>query len=310
MLADPYCPHDIVREPGELGLRSETFETYFGRLHLVRPAGGRRSDTANVLLHGVGGSWRSWTPLLQEAARRRVAWGELVVVDLPGFGESQNVQPHLEAKRVGEELMRVVARAGYRAADVVGHSMGGFLALDLASRRPQGLRSIAVLSGAYYSIVETVQRPLRAFTRHPLETFSYLALTGVSRLGGLGARLTAGAHRLGLLPLALRGVIAQPQGLRPSVLQYLSECLNPTSFAHAARNGVGYDCSARWGRIEVPVWAGFGDQDGLVPLEDGARLRRDLPHARIATLRGAGHFGNVERPGQLVCELDAFYRRS
>lgn len=301
-----YCPLDIVGEPSTLGMRAELLDTAFGALRLVRPEAPRPGRAATLFLHGVGGSWRAWTPLLQEVAHRGHDWGELLLLDLPGFGDSENRLPHLEARVLGEELIRALGRLGYPALHLVGHSMGGFLALDMASHGHPELRSVAAISGAYYSVVDTVQHPLRALSQTPGATLSYLTLACLSQLGPAGPALTRGAHGLRLLAPLLGHVVAQPNRLRPSVLEHLSRSVRPASFRLAAKNGLQYDCRARWSRIDIPLWASFGSADRLVPPEDKARLEADLPSARTEMLEGVGHFAPLERPDLVAASLESF----
>ncbi len=138
-MSDRYCPHEIVTDPQAFGLVAYAEDSPFGRqagFKTVQPT----AETVCLLLHGVGGSRVSWTPLLTELNAQNGRLPDLIIPDLPGFGESRNVTSRLDAATVGEYLMDLVARHGWTRVHLIGHSMGGFLGLDMASqdseRRP------------------------------------------------------------------------------------------------------------------------------------------------------------------------------
>ena len=97
-----------------------------------------------VLLHGLGSSRRAWDPVVPVLAERF----HVVTVDLPGFGNSKPLPPHLEpqpaalAAAVGE----LVEELGIDAPHVVGNSLGGWVALEVAHSRP--VSSLTLLSPA------------------------------------------------------------------------------------------------------------------------------------------------------------------
>src|SRR4029450_8758644 len=107
--ATSYCPYDLSSDPAEFGLTADHVGTRFGpMLVLHRPE--RGGDEATLLLHGVGATWTTWAPRLRAAGS---ALTEVVAVDLPGFGESENRLGHLQSLTVAAELGGVLAGLGY-----------------------------------------------------------------------------------------------------------------------------------------------------------------------------------------------------
>src|SRR5258705_7394614 len=145
--ASDYCPYDLSTDPAEFGLVAEHVNTAFGQqLVLRRPH--RVGDEATLLLHGVGARWTTWTPLLRAAGGTTDAiqpsgsagpefMDDVVLVDLPGFGKSENLLGHLRSLDVATELGSVLTQLGYRRARLLRHSLGGLLALALAPRPQQ-----------------------------------------------------------------------------------------------------------------------------------------------------------------------------
>ncbi len=255
------------------------------------------------MLHGVGGTWATWTPLLQCARDHGVEFGDILLVDLPGFGRSENREAHLGVEQVGAALWDLVAELGWSQVRLVGHSMGGFLALDMASRDTGRATSVNVVSGAYFSIVETVQAPLRSLATHRSAALAYLALRLVAQTGAFGFALVKAAERLGLMPLLLKGVIAHPTQLPPGLIGYLTGAMAPKSFLLAAQNGKHYDPDAQWSRITLPVRATFGSKDHLVPPPDMARLSATVADVAVTMIDDVGHFGHIERPTAVLSFL-------
>src|SRR5258706_4147752 len=140
--ASDYCPYDLSTDPAEFGLVAEHVNTAFGQqLVLRRPH--RVGDEATLLLHGVGARWTTWTPLLRAAGGTTDAirpsgsaepefMDDVVLVDLPGFGKSENLLGHLRSLDVAAELGSVLTQLGYRRAPPLRPPPGGLAALHIA----------------------------------------------------------------------------------------------------------------------------------------------------------------------------------
>jgi pimeloyl-ACP methyl ester carboxylesterase len=297
---EDYCPYDIVNDLADLDLMAGHYEIDFGRLFFVRSRA-RRSPSVRLFLHGVGGTWASWSPLIQQTRHDALDLGDCIFVDLPGFGRSENRLGQLHAAAVGKALLDAVCSEGWQEVNLVGHSMGGFLALDMASRADQRIKSCSIISGAYFSIIETVQAPLRTLKRDPNAAVAYLSLSALAYLGPLGPRLMETANDVHAMPFLLRNTVAHPALLRPSVLDNMARNMRPRSFLLAAQNGKGYNPFSQWSKITVPLYALFGSADHLVPpVPDAERLGRVQPQARIDIVEDVGHFAHIERPARTV----------
>jgi pimeloyl-ACP methyl ester carboxylesterase len=294
-----YCPYDLSSEPNDFGLVAEHVTTQFGRmLVLHRPE--RAGDEATLLLHGVGATWTTWTPLLRAAAD---GLADVVAVDLPGFGESENRLGHLQSLVVAAELGGVLARLGYRRARLVGHSMGGLLALDMAAR-PQALEiaSLHLAAGSGFAILKAVNHPWRALVTAPLPTTLFWTLYAGGRSRSSRA-VVAALHRQGLLGALFWPVLAHPSRFPPRAMSALVTEMAPESFRYAAANLAGYDAPARWAAIDVPVHAAFGARDRFVDATDRQMLAQVRPQADCTVIPDASHFLHIERPHDVVTAL-------
>ena len=230
--------------------------------------------------------------------------GDLLIIDIPGFGKSENILPHLNVAQVGEAILSLARSLGWREFKVLGHSMGGFLTLDMASRNPQGLVAIAVISGFYFTVVETAVNPWRTLLRSPGSAGLYL---GFSLLSTMSPRkhpqFTSFYDRL--LPIIFRGIVAHPRRMPPEMRMQIASAGDGASFKKAAHNAIGYNPKIRWAQIKVLVTAIGGAEDMLVPPADLRELGEQTladPHL----ISDAGHFSHLERPAQVLAALTKF----
>jgi pimeloyl-ACP methyl ester carboxylesterase len=308
--ASDYCPFDLSTDPSEFDLVPERMATRFGKMLVLRRAA-RGSDEATLLLHGVGARWTTWTPLLRAGAglstsdmtTSDMTTSDIVAVDLPGFGESENKLGHLQSLDVAAELGEVLARLGYTRARLVGHSMGGLLALDMAAR-PQALEisSLHLAAGSGFAILKAVNHAAMGMLTAPLPTslFWTLYATGRTRASRSFVGLL---HRRGLLPPLFWPVIAHPRRFPPRALAAIVNEMAPESFRHAAANLAGYDAGARWAAITQPVYAAFGAKDRFVDASDRRMLARVRPQATCTVIPDASHFLHIERPAEVITAL-------
>ena len=234
--------------------------------------------------------------MLRTAAKRGIDLGPMLLVDLPGFGRSENDQGRLDLAEVGDVVLDLARRhLGDHPVRLVGHSMGTLVVADLAVRRPDELASLHLASGPYYSVVDSMNGRLSDVTSvvaGALFGSQYvLAMTGPLGVGGARA-----AERLGLLRPMLRPYLAHPSTVRTSVIEHALDGLRPAAFRAAARNGFRYRAGMSWRAITVPVHAVFGALDRLVPRRDGDRLAAEVSQARVTVLDDAAHLVHIEQP--------------
>ncbi|MDQ6649480.1 MAG: alpha/beta hydrolase, partial [Actinomycetota bacterium] len=106
--------------------------------------GRRRRTTPALLLHGLGQTSAAWGGLVAELARDR----EVLAPDLKGLGGSEAAPPY-DGDTVAAELAALVLHCVDGPVDVVGHDVGGLLALALAGARPDLVRRLVVVAVPY-----------------------------------------------------------------------------------------------------------------------------------------------------------------
>ncbi|WP_181429048.1 alpha/beta fold hydrolase [Curtobacterium sp. MCSS17_008] len=293
MTDDPYAPWPIVDAPATWSLERSTVTTGSGPVVVHHRAG----PDPVLLVHGVAGSWTTWTPLL--AAADGAGDRGLVLVDLPGWGASPAPEGPFDVDHGARVLVDVLDALGLPAVDVVGHSMGAFVALHLAVVAPGRVRSLASVSGTTTTTARAARHPWRALGTLPAFT---LLRAGLLVTGDAARGLLRGIARAGLLPLVAAPVFTHVRRLDRSVLDAFVDEFRPELFVAAARTAATYDVG-RWRAVACPVTAVVGRADVFARVSDLDDLRRLLPDVRTAVLEDCGHFAHVEHPDAVASLL-------
>lgn len=287
---DAYAPYAVTSDPTAVGLTRTVVPTRVGQVVVHhRSTPGR---DATLLLHGAAGSWTTWTPMLRAAADDGLTVGDLVLVDLPGWGDSAAPQPPLDTEAAAGVLLEVLDALSIGGVRVVGHSMGAFIGMHLAVALPSRVSSVTLVSGTTFAAIDAVLRPVRGAVRLPAFTF---LRAGFAVFPRLAPAMLRGLGRIGLLRAVSAPVFVHVRRLDRSVpAAFLAE-VRPVGFLAAARAGAAYD-TTRWRRIGCPVLAVSGAHDVFSRRSDLVRLRGVVPAARTRLLAECGHFAHIERP--------------
>jgi len=266
----------------------------------------RTSTRATIFLHGAAGSWTTWTPLLAAADEAGITIVNPVLVDLPGWGDATPAPgtADLTLERVCDLVQNIALDLGYTEWDLVGHSLGGFIALHMASIWPESVRSVALVSGTTWSVIDAVARPwhgLRVIPGFVLLRFFMRLLVPVQPVALAAVR---GFNAVGLLRPASFPLFRHLSGVDSTVIDALATELRPRSFVTAGDVTRGYDADTQWARIECEVHATKGDRDVFVTDGDLERLARVVRRTTTTVIPDCGHFGNIERPEATLAALD------
>jgi pimeloyl-ACP methyl ester carboxylesterase len=233
-----------------------------------------------VLIHGLGLSWHSWRPVLAALERHH----DVAALDLPGFGNAaplpDGISPSPAA--LADAVERELDRLGLTRPAVVGNSLGGWIALELARRGRTG------------RVVAIAPNGLELPHERQYVTAMNQAMRVRARLGApLGRqRLASAATRTALLG----GLRSRPWRVEPGdgddELRSFgrSSGFQPTLRAMAPCFAVGVD------RIEVPVRIAFGTRDAMLGGFTAPRFAALIPGADLVPLPGAGHVPMADDP--------------
>jgi len=250
-------------------------------LHQVRRGSGRPL----LLIHGLGSSWRSWSPILPALEAER----EVIAVDLPGFGETRPLPGEVSIATLADALEDFLSRHGLDGVDVVGSSMGARLTLELARREkvsavvaldPGGFwtdrqrRVFGASIGASVRLVRALQPVLPMLTGNPV-----------------GRMLLFGQFS------------ARPWALDPDVARRELRSFDASPSLDAALRALVHgppQAGMPPGTARAPIVIGWGRRD-LVCLPSQAALAIErFPDARLHWFDACGHFPQWDRPEETI----------
>jgi pimeloyl-ACP methyl ester carboxylesterase len=252
---------------------------------------------AVVLIHGITSSSRTWRAVMEGLAERHT----VLAPDLPGHGRSGKPRGDYSLGAYASGVRDLMAVLGIAKGTIVGHSLGGGIAMQFAYQFPDRLdRLVLVDSGG---LGEEVSLALRAATLPGAEFVLPLMFSPVTRRAGRAAGWALG--RVGLQASAnTRGLFEGMDSLGDSAAR--------RAFIHTARavidpRGQRIDARDRlYLSRDVPTMLVWGAKDRIIPLEHGRRAHELMPHSRFEVFPGAGHFPFNDDPARFVAVLSDF----
>ncbi len=249
---------------------------------------GPRGGPPVLLLHGIGGGKAIWAGSVKVLAD---AGFDAIAVDLPGYGDSQRV-PAGGLPQMAAAVLQTMDALGLDRAALVGHSMGGMVAQEIAATTPQRLGALvlACTSAAFGPPGGGWQTRFVAERLKPLDE-------------GLGMQGLADA----LVPPML-GPAADPAGvaLARQVMAAVPEATYRTVLAAI----VAFDRRAALPHIAAPTLCLAGAHDPTAPPKVLRGMAERIPGARYAELAGAGHIANVETPAAFDAAVIGFLQQA
>ena len=265
---------------------------------------GRAGDDPEVvvLVHGIAGSAETWTPVL-EAFERSGCERLLLAPELLGHGESAGVGGDFSLGAYANGLRDLLAVLGHRRVTVVGHSLGGGVAMQFAYQFPEMCsRLVLVASGG---LGRGVSPLLRLAALPGAEwVLPVLASGGVLDLAVRGLRLAAALPSFGAEAVSLRETARHAASL--------TERAHLDAFVDTVRTVIG-----PWGqRVSgterlyltegLPTMIVWGDRDPVIPVGHAHRAAGLVPHGRLELFAGAGHFPHCDEPDRFAALLTDF----
>ncbi|HZE28878.1 MAG TPA: alpha/beta fold hydrolase [Gaiellaceae bacterium] len=247
-----------------------------------------------LLIHGLGGAAGNWValaPLLLPGRR-------LLVPDLPGHGGSSPLPAAPSLNAYADPLALLLEQERAAQAAVVGHSLGGAIALRLAIRRPETVHAL-VLAGA--AGISSATRSARYA----------LTITGILKPG---RKIAPHRHRVARSALLKRLVFGRwgasdPPALPPAVAEaFLAGPARHTDTVSAAKALVRDDVRFDLDRVGCPTLVLWGARDTQLPVGDAFEYARRL-RAPLRVIADCGHLLIGERPAACADAITGFLSR-
>jgi pimeloyl-ACP methyl ester carboxylesterase len=250
-----------------------------------------------LLVHGITSNADTWRAVMPALAERFT----VVAPDLLGHGGSGKPRGDYSLGAYASGLRDLLAALGHDRATVVGHSMGGGIAMQLSYQFPERIERLVLVSSG--GLGKEVGMVLRAATLPGAE----LVLPLLTKRGPRDAVVGAGQvmRRLGRRTSAdVRGTAFGLASLRDEDAR--------RAFLHTARSIIdasGQRVSARdrlYLAEGMPTLIVWGDRDPMIPAAHGVATHEAIPHSRLELFAGAGHYPYEEDPERFVAVLADF----
>lgn len=236
-----------------------------------------------LLIHGLGGSRRSWDPVVEALAAQR----ELVLIDLPGHGGTPVTGGAARFDGLTDAVAGFIATEGLGDVDLVGSSMGARMVLELA-RRGHAARVVALDPGGFWE----------GWERHFFAVTIGVSIKLVRLLQPVMPALARSAVGRTLL---LTQLSAAPRALDPAVVLTEMRSFAATPTFDSLTRDLAYGAPQQG--IDTPpgqVTIGWGRQDLLCLPRQAARAAAAFPGATLHWFDRCGHFPMWDQPEETV----------
>ncbi|MET0698136.1 MAG: alpha/beta fold hydrolase [Mycobacterium sp.] len=249
---------------------------------------------ALLLVHGLGGNRGTWRHLIGQLSRTHT----VVAPDLPGHGESDPPAGDYSLGAHACALRDLMLSLGHRKFSIIGHSLGGGVALQTAYQFPERIdRLILIGSGGLGSEVSLV---LRAATLPGANAV-------VAALSAIPETVTNCA--LSVIPKAISGPDAD---VLAGVLAGLRGSKRRTAFLRTARSVIDWRGQAVSAQRQtallsgLPVMVAWGADDSTIPPHHHRAFADQVPGAVTFEIPGAGHYPHETNSAQLLPAIQEF----
>jgi pimeloyl-ACP methyl ester carboxylesterase len=230
-----------------------------------------------LLIMGMSGTHLTWGEPFLDALRESF---EVVVYDHRGMGRSGRTEPPFTIVDLADDADALLGELGWDSAHVVGISMGGMVAQELALRHPERLRTLTL--GCTYAGGDGSSLTSPEVGGKLIESMQSGDRERALRVGweaNVSERFAAEEEQYAEfrrraieVPANLPTIMAQMQAIMP------------------------HDTSAQLGDIDVPTLVLHGSEDQMLPSRNGEAIARAIPGARLEIFDGVGHLFFWEEP--------------
>jgi pimeloyl-ACP methyl ester carboxylesterase len=251
-----------------------------------------------LLIHGIAGSCQHWREVIEPLAQNHT----VIAPDLPGHGTSESGGGDYSLGALATGLRDLLLALGHERATLVGHSLGGGVAMQLAYQFPEMVERMALVSSG--GLGPEVSPVLRAAALPGADLFISLTAGAGRRVG---STLGRGLSAIGLRPKADVAEVARAYAS-------LEDPARRAAFLDTLRSVVG----TRGQRVAagdrlylaeaVPVLIVWGARDSIIPVRHGEDAHRAIPGSHLEVFEDAGHLPQLEAPARFVTVLEKFLR--
>ncbi len=255
---------------------------------------GEKDRPVVVLVHGIASRAAQWEQVMQVLGESC----HVIAPDLLGHGQSAKPRGDYSLGAHACGIRDLLAGLGHDRVSLVGHSLGGGVAMQFAYQFPERVERMALVDAG--GLGKEVSIFLRAATLPGAElVIPVLASSWVRK----------GAGRLGQLLGKVN--LSVPEGLAECLVGVgsMSDPGTRNAFLHTARgvlDPAGQRVDARdrlYLAADLPLFVIWGRRDAIIPVAHGEALARTVPNTTLEVFEQSGHFPHLTEPGRLARTL-------
>jgi pimeloyl-ACP methyl ester carboxylesterase len=236
-----------------------------------------------VFVHGLGGQWQNWLENVPRVAQDR----RVIALDLPGFGLSPMPREEITISRYGRWVDALCKQLELGRVDLVGNSMGGYIAAEVAIQFRERVDRLILVSAAGITSADLAHRPILTLGR----IATAMATWGAARHRQIASRPKS-RH------MALSFVARYPSLLKADfAYEGFFKGTGKPGFDDALRACLDYDFRDRLPDIRRPTLIVWGEKDSIIPVRDAHEFERLIRDSRKVVMEETGHIAMAERPG-------------
>jgi pimeloyl-ACP methyl ester carboxylesterase len=253
---------------------------------------------AVLLIHGIGDSSESWRDLIPSLARKHT----VIAPDLLGHGESDKPRADYSIGAYANAMRDLLSVLDIDRVTVVGHSLGGGVAMQFAYQFPERCERLVLIStgGVSHEV-----HPMLRFVAAPNAdlVLPLLGAPGARPLGQLGFRILK----------ALKTKIGHDADQLSRVFDALPNAASRRAFVRTLRAAIDWRGQAItmldrcYLAKDMPTLLVWGDRDGVIPVTHAHQVHAAMPASRLEVFANAGHFPHQDQPARFVQAFRDFY---
>ena len=281
---------EACRAPNETLVHPQTIWIAGVKIHFVEMGQGMPL----LFLHGLGGSWKDWTSSLQSF---RPSY-QVMAIDFPGLGDSDKPDADYSIDWLTMMVEKLLQERKLNQVNIVGHSMGALVALNLAARPDSPVKILMVIDAVGIG-------DKAGFLSHAL----------TKRIMGPDSRWESVEE---VLKDEFKSMIESfIEGQKPKTSKEFFQSVPKSPFTgkpllpmtpavQMSASIIDFDVRPKLSLIRQPTLILWGAKDPIAPPQDASYLKSKIPQATLMILDGCGHSPMQEQPGRFNQEVGKF----
>jgi pimeloyl-ACP methyl ester carboxylesterase len=249
-----------------------------------------------LLIHGIAGTLENWQAVTAPLARQYT----VIAPDLPGHGGSAPSAGDYSLGALATGLRDLLVALGHERATLVGHSLGGGIAMQFTYQFPEMTERLVLVSSG--GLGPEVSKLLRAAALPGADQF----IAATAALGNIvGSKVARGLGILGLRASTDVAVVAG--GYASLVDRDRRSAFLATLRGVIGTGGQRIHAGDRLYLAEgMPVQIIWGERDPIIPVQHARNAHEAMPGSQLQIFEGVGHLPQIEAPAQFIAVLERF----